>query len=100
MVLIDRIHCPENSGNPNLISIHLFSAVINLWALGIIQRQDIVDKLNISVADQVQLDRLATHYTNLTPNQKREFHGKLESLGIILENGIITKAQFVNLLGL
>jgi len=98
MALIDKL----SQGLPNVghIAAHTFSAAIFLWATGVITRAQVIAGLGLEASDEPQLDQLATHYTGLPADEKREFHGKVEALGVLMEVQLVTPAQFKSLLGL
>lgn len=98
MALIDKLANDEN-GNI-MLAHHTFSAAGFLWATGKITRQNVIDGLGLEVSDEAQLDQLAAHYQGLSAEEKREFHGLLESVGDFLQLGLITKAQAKTLLGM
>lgn len=96
MALVDRL---ATSGADH-IAIHRFSAATFLWAQGVLTRAQVVTGLSLTAADEPQLDQLATYYDTLTANGKSAFHGRVESLGVLLEHGDITTAFFKNNLGM
>jgi hypothetical protein len=82
------------------IASHTFSAVLVLWGLGEITKQNIVDHFGFDAQEEVELDQLQNHYQGLNSNQQLAFHGKIESLCILLEEKIITQAKFKQMLGI
>ena len=100
MVLIDRLAHDGSVPHEDQIAAHSSSAALFLWATGKITRTNVVDAFNLTVGDQVQLDQLSSHYTSLSSNEKREFHGRVESVSILLENGLLIKSQAKTLFGM
>jgi len=94
MALIDRV------GSGGDISSHAFSAGVYLLARGIITRNQFITGFEIEQKDEGQLDQLIAHYSGLNAENRAAFHGKFESLNILLEEGLITQPQYKNLLGL
>ena len=103
MALVDRLTQPGQTGpDPpgGYIMNHFFSAAVYLWGQGVLTRANVVNGLNLSPDDEVQLDQLKATYDGLTNAKKDAFHGRLEALNTLLEGGYITKAFYKNNLGL
>jgi hypothetical protein len=100
MALVDRLARIEPEPAEGYIANHAFSAGVYLWGQGIVTRAQIVAALALTPTDEVQFDQMKTHYDGLSTAKKDAFHGKLESLGILLETGYITKAFYKTQLGL
>ena len=98
MALINRLDHDEGFKNiPN----HGWSAAMWLFAKGNISKQNVMDSFEIDpVLDEPQLDQLIAHYQGLSPEGKAEFHSTLEACGVLLELGLLTKAAYLNLLGM
>ena len=97
MTLIDRLAQDEGVAP---IHGHTFSAALWFLGRGRSTRANIVNAFNLDATDQVQLDKLITHFQGLTQQEKDFFHSDLEAALVLLQEGIITKAQFKNLLGM
>ena len=98
MALIDKL-APDADGSIQIAS-HTFSAATYLWAIGEITRAQVIAGLELEASDEPQLDQLATYYQGLTAGEKREFHARLESCNILLQESLLTKSQYMNLLGM
>ena len=97
MALIDRIAQTHPDQTKHLAA-HTMSAVLYLYSIGSATRAQIISGLGLDTEDEPQLDMVLTHIDGLTANQKLAFHGKIEALNILLQEGLITKAQYKNLL--
>jgi len=93
MALIDRIFHDDPDPDRHIAN-HAFSAAIWLWARGEITRAQVVTGLNMTAADEVQLDELQVFYEAQLANEKSAFHSTVEAAGILAENGLITKAFY------
>lgn len=100
MALVDRLAHDGGPDATNRIANHSFSAAVYFWAKGDITRQNVIDAFNLDTTDEIQLDELSTFYTELSIEDKQEFHSRLEGAGILLESGLITKTKYKSLLGL
>ena len=99
MALIDRIDHTDPDSSRH-INKHAWSGAMWFFAEGDFTRAQIVTAYNMTVEDEVQLDQLIIHFQGLTPGKKAKFHNDLEAAGNLLEDGKITSAQYLNLLGL
>lgn len=99
MPLIDLIFHDDPDEVRNL-PLHAFSAAVWFWATGKLTRQNVIDAFQLMTEDEVQLDMLESHYTGLTPGERRSFHSDVEAAGNLAQLKLITKAQYKALLGL
>lgn len=100
MALVDRLSRVPPEPADGWLHNHAFSAAIYLWAQGVVTRTQLVTGLGLTATDEVQLDQMKSSYDGLTANQKLAFHGKVESLGVLLEEQLITPAFYKTVLGL
>jgi len=98
MALMDKLS--QGLEDVEHIPVHLFTAAVYLWSIGTLTRAQVITGLGLEVSDETQLDQLASHYSGLNNPDKREFFGKLEALGVLMEEQKITPTQFKNLLGI
>jgi len=97
MALIDRL---KPDADDDKISSHVFSAVVYLWNRGKITRAEVISKLGLLTADEVQLDALDSTYQALPPPHQIAHHGLIESCVIALEEGMITPQEMETILGM
>lgn len=98
MALIDRI--ARNADGGIEIAAHTFTAALHLWALGAVTRANVITMLGLFPSDEAQLDALAAAYGALaTKADKNEFLLKIEYGAILLQAELITKSQYISLLG-
>ena len=98
MALIDRI--APNLDDHIEIPAHEFMSCLLLWSIGSITRANVISMLDLFPSDEAQLDALAAAYTALpTKSDKNEFLLKVECGALLLQAGMITKAQYIALLG-
>jgi len=100
MALIDRLAREEPEPANGYIANHAFSAALWFLSKGEVTRAQVVAGFGMSASDQTQLDQLITFFGTLSAADKAEFHSRLESAGILLESGFITKTKYRQLLGL
>ena len=98
--LIERMAQDNAIPSNKHLSAHRFSAAIFLWAAGDFTRAEAIAALELEANDEIQLDQMVTFYNGLTSSKKREFHGKVEAVIILLQDGKITKAQAKTFLGM
>jgi hypothetical protein len=102
MALIDRLARDAVAAASGLapIATHAFSAALWQFAKGEFTQQNVIDAFALTADDQVQLDQLIAFYQALPAAQKTEFHQRLETAGVLLEEGFITRAKYKSLLGM
>ncbi len=99
MGLLDKLGPAPDGSMANSISTHEWSAALALYALDIANREKIIAEFNLEPSDEPQLDALLATIDALNTDAKAKYHGKIEALGIFLEKGSLTKAQYKTLLG-
>lgn len=102
MALIDKIGRDEPyppNGEPHL-SNHAFSAALWFWSKGDLTRAQVIAGAGLTPTDEVQLDQIIAFYNTLSNAEKGQFHNRVESAGILLEGGYITRAKYKSLLGM
>lgn len=101
MALIDRLarDDPQPADGKHL-SNHAFAAATWFWGKGELTRAQVIAGLGLTADDEAQLDQLATFYQGLTNALKAEFFSRVESAGVLLEQGLISRAKYKTLLGM
>jgi hypothetical protein len=98
MALIDRLD--RTVDDPNGISHHTWGAIVRLFGEGEVTRAQVVSKLAMSVEDEVQLDKLIAHYTGLDAAGKAQFLRTSPDWGLLWEDGLITRTEYLSKLGM
>lgn len=97
MTLISKLD-PTNEART--IDFHSFSSAIYLFTIGSFTRTEFETVLNLDATDDAQVDLLVAHYQALSATDKAAYRDVVESAGILWEQGRITQAQFIALIGL
>ena len=101
VTLVDGIAGVDNTGKEvTKLSVHSLSSAFWFLRKGEITKANIISKFNLDAEAQAQLDKIVTFYQGLSADEQSEFRDRFESSGILLETGLITKAQFISLLGI
>ena len=92
MSLLDRLSGAEKPKIP----VHQFQAAVDLWALGLVTRTNIINEFGLSVAEEGDLDFLKTKF-DAALNKQAYIKG-LDSLFLLAERktfGMDVQATFV-----
>lgn len=83
------------------ITVHSFSSAIRLAVLGVsgFNVASIVSTFGLSPSEENELQSLANTYVSLDLNLRRDWLEKLESVFILIENGMLNESQSKNILG-
>ena len=99
MALLDKLGPNVEGDMSESIASHEWSAALALYAFGIVDRAKIITEFELEVSDESQLDVLLASIDALDADGKAKYHGRAEALGIFLEKGSLTKAQYKSLMG-
>jgi len=82
------------------IPIHVFTAAFSLWVRGSIDAARLQAAFNLDAGEVIQVQSLKTVYDAATAAGKVDFLLKLESAGVMFEQGIISAAEYASIMGL
>lgn len=99
--LVDGIAGVDDTGKEVIkLPVHALSSAFWFLRKGEITKANIITKFKLDIDAQAQLDKIVTFYQGLSADEQSEFRDRFESAGILLETKIITKQQFISLLGI
>ena len=99
MSLQDRIQNPL-ADQATAISIHVFTAAFSLWVRGAIDAARLQAAVGLDAGEVIQVQSLKTVYDADTAAGKVDFLLKLESAGVLFEQGIISAGEYASIMGL
>jgi hypothetical protein len=98
-MLQDRIQNP-NAVSETAIPIHVFTAAFSLWVRGHIAGSVLVSAFNLDATETTQANSLKAAYDAGTAIEKMSFLHNFETAGIMFEQGLISQAEYVTIMGL
>jgi len=99
MSLQDRIQNPS-ANQATAIPIHVFTAAFSLWVRGAIDAARLQAAFGLDAGETNQAQSLKIVYDAATSAGKVDFLLKLESAGVLFEQGIISAGEYASIMGL
>ncbi len=100
MGLLGRLAHDTDIDPDTYIPNHGFSAVVWLMVRGKINANQVETLLKLDTKEMTQMAEINSHFNSLTVNEKIGWHGDIESAGMLLELGWISKSNYKTLVGI